>query len=426
MYKPLLAAAALLVSTAPIRGQSHDHSHEDANFNRSIAIRHALEFNKDLIAVRQSITRAEAKRAATGITAKPRIGLNYQDDFAFNNEGESSLGLSISKKFPLAKRLAKEKAVSEVDIERARAEVRKFELDLVAKICDFDLDIHLLDTRIEHLKALRIANAASHTFALEKAKLGEISTLEANQLGLELRILEQDIQNLHLERERLIHMLGPFLGRNSSDHLTYETNPNPSYYNKPLPDFDFAVLERAPAFQLALLAEKSAEAEIALAGSKSWDNLTAALFWENEKSVDQPIGRTSDQTLGVSFSIPLPYKKRGVLLAQEKIALRDQSRLTASAIRFRIQNDIEHARHEASITQSRMEAYRSEVIDLAQEQLTQTQLAYQNGHVGMLTLLRAQEQRLGLENGYLELYEQYAHALLELELARIDIPELNR
>ncbi|EDY80778.1 outer membrane efflux protein [Verrucomicrobiia bacterium DG1235] len=423
MHKALttaIAIAALLQS--PLRGQ--DHSHDHTHFDRSTAIAHALEYNKDLIAARLAMQRAEARLQATGIAPNPSLQIEYADDLLFNDEGEGSFGIGISQQFPLAGKLAKQKALTRFDIDLAHLEVRSQELKLAQSIYDFALDIHLVDTRSAHLSQLRNALQETTAFAETKASTGEISPLDARQFKLELRILEQQIESLRIERERLIHQLAPLLGQHSSEHFSFDASNALPYPDNQIPGYTPEVLERIPAYQFALIQEKAAEAKVTLAQAENWDALTASIFWKNEKGVDQPIGRTSDHILGVSFSIPLPLRKKGDLSAHEHRLSRDQSRLNAAAIRFRIQNEIEHARHEATITRSRMEDYRSSVILFAAEQLDQLRQAYQNGQTDMLTLLRAQQQRVSLENGYLEIYEEFAHALVELELARVDIAEL--
>lgn len=424
MRQLLWAAIAFAAAALPAQGQPY--SQPPSVYDRSLAIQQGLQTNKDLAAARLIVNRAAARLEATGLRPNPSLEVEYVDDFAFNDEGESAFGIGFSQAFPLAGKLAKEKAVSRVAIAKAKMEVRRQERALAKTISDFALDIHLADTRNEHLQQVLAAARSAADFAAEKAQTGELSSLEAGQFQLERRILEQEIKNLELERERLMHRLAPHLGQPATQHFDFDSAQVLPYRSGSLPDFDLDVLQRDPDFQLAVLEEQAAEAEIALAQAENWDAVTARLFWRNQKGIDRPVGRTSDQVLGLSFSLPLLLRKKGDLAARERFAQREQSRLSAAAARFRIQNEIEHARHEAHITQERMQAYQSEVLDFAQTQLEQTQLAYQNGQVDPLALHRAQQQLLSLKNGYLDLYEQYAHALLELELARLDIPELQK
>ncbi|MBK1879930.1 TolC family protein [Pelagicoccus mobilis] len=421
MFKPIVAAllaAALSVNELP--GQTHDHS--EAHLDRSTAIQAALRSNKDLIAARVAIEKAEARLKAAGLPATPNLHLEYKSDILFGDEGEGGYGAAISQSFPGAKRLSKKKDVTRFEIEKAKLEVRQREIEIITEISEFALDIHLVDTRMDHLEKLGDFLLETIRFATEKVSSGEISPLDVSQLTLEKRILEQEIANLEITRERLIHKLAPLIGQHSSDHFEFDADNALPYSNGELPGFDLACLNRSPAFQTALVKEKAADAKTQLALTEGKDYPTGRLFWNNEKGVDQPAGRTSDHVLGISVSIPLPAGKKADLLSLESRQEKDQARLAAAAIRFRIENDIEHAKHEAEISQRRMSEYSEQVIEFADQQLQEMQTAYQTGQLDMLSLLRAQEQRVSLENGYLELYEENAHARLELQLARFELP----
>ena len=132
----------------------------------------------------------------------------------------------------------------------------------------------------------------------------------------------------------------------------------------------------------------------------------------------------ADRFIGLGVSIPIPLRKKGELLAKEHRIALDQSRLEAAAIKLRIQYEVENARAEATNLQQRLEQYQENVVQLANDQLEETQRAYQNGQLSLVSLLRAQDLLLRLEKSYLDTLEDYARARLKLDLARIDIPEL--
>lgn len=421
MFKAIVAAATFAaLATSQTLGQPHDHA--DKQLDRASAIEQALERNKDLVAARVAIARAEARLKATGLKPSARIGLEHKSDLLFGNEGEKGYNVSLSQTFPNARRLAKQKDVTRHQIEAAKLEVRQKEIELVAEVSDYALEIHIVDTRTKHLTKLLESLTQTVAFANEKVATGEISPFDASQLTLEKRILEQEISNLAITRERLIHKLAPLIGQISSEHFAFDASNALPYTDGALPGYDPSCLDRSPEYQLALNQERAADAKTELALSKSREDPTGRVFWTNEQGHDNPVGKTSDHLLGISVTIPLPSKKRADLLSLESRQEKDQARLAAAAIRFRIENDIEHAKHEAEISQQRMREYQQAVIAFAEQQLQEMKAAYQAGQLDMLTLLRAQEQRVSLENGYLELYEENAHARLELQLARNEYP----
>ncbi len=422
MIRSIFAAlCALPLLSQPLRAAD---AKPHLGFDRDSAIRHALAENLDLAAARAAIGRAEARLAASGLRPNPTVEIEYADDFAFSDEGERSASLRFAQSFPLARRLEKEKSVSRVAIAKARQEVRLAELELIQTVAEFALEVQVLDTRAEHLKLLRQALAETGSFADEKVRSGELSSLDASQIQIELRVLDQELRETELNRERLIHQMAPRLGLHSADHFAFAADTELAYSERELPGYDPRILERHPAFQLAVLQTDAAAAEAKLAAAENWGAVTASLFWEEERSRDFPVGPTKDRLLGISISVPLPLRKKGQLLAAEHRAEQEQARLQARALAFSIENEVEHARHEAQISRESLSRYEAEVLRFADEQLDRLQQAYRSGQVDMLALLRAQQQRIQLENGYLELFEQYLRALLELELARLDFPQL--
>lgn len=416
------AAFALLIyifATPPADAES-DHE----SFDRSSAIRYALERNADLRAARLAVAQAEARLDRSGRLDNPTLKLDYASDQLYNDEGESTFGVGISQSFPLARRLKKQKEVSRVDVARARMEVRQFERQLANEICEFALDIQVLEERMS--LASRLVDKAAQLFAFtrERSQTGELSLLVANQAELELEVAKQELAHLEMEREKSIHRLAPLLGRRSAEHIAFKSS-GPIVPDEAPPGFDPAVLERHPEFQLAVLSERAAEAEAALARADNWENVTASLFWENERGVDQPAGLGTDRFVGVGISIPIPLRKHGDLKAREKLVDRDRSRLEAAAIKLAVENEIEHALHETVQFRQRIESYQSEVLALAQSQLSQVRDAQQRGQLSYRELLQAELQTLRLEEQRIHLLESYAEARLELELARVDLPELN-
>ena len=392
-------------------------------FDKDSAISYALKQNADLRASRKSIEIAEARLDRTGLLPNPELAIDYSSDFAFNNEGEHTVGIGFQQKFPLANQLRKAKAVSRVDIAKARMEVRSHERTIADTISEISLEIQIVDTRKYLLERIHGKTSEISEFIHSRVEQGELSILEANQASLELRALKQEIDQLSDERSHLTHSLAPHLGLPTNIEVNFQTattiNPN-----GPLPNFDSSIFERHPGFQLAVLDAHSAEAEIALAESENWESITARVFWKNERSDDQPNGLGTDRFIGVGVSIPLPFRKKGDLHARQARLERDQSNLKAAAIKLRIQYDVEHARHETSDLQKRLVQYQDEVIELANEQLEATSRAYQNGQIGLVSLLRAQEQLLRIERRHLDTQEAYARSRLKLEQARIDLPQL--
>jgi outer membrane protein TolC len=317
------------------------------------------------------------------------------------------------------------KAVSRVDIAKAKAEVRIQEIVIAQSINEIALELQVNDTRRASLGRLLSKSEEIASFIQSRVSFGEYSQLEANQATLEARSLAQEINQLSDERNHLVHALEPLLGLKAEKEMSFVEVKEIDLSDDSL-RYDDSIFDRHPEFQLATLEAHSAEAEIALAESENWEDVTARIFWENERSVDEPNGLGTDRFIGVGLSIPLPLRKKGELRAREQRIARDQSHRKAAAIKLRVQHEIEHAHHEMDDLRKSIHSYRKEVIELAEQQLEETQAAHQKGQVSFVTLMDVQRQLLEIEHNHLDTLESFARARQKLEIALLESPGLSQ
>jgi len=423
MHKRIAALAATILFITTSSAQSDPSPNRE--WDRARAIAFALENNADLRAARLSIDLAESRLARTGIRSNPSVNIEYSSDLLFNDEGEHTLGVGFSQKFPLANRLKLAKAVSRVDIAKAKAEVRIQEIAIAQSINEIALELQVNDTRRASLVRLLSKSEEIASFIQSRVSFGEYSQLEANQATLEARSLAQEINQLSDERNHLVHALEPLLGLKAEKEMSFVEVKEIDLSDDSL-RYDDSIFDRHPEFQLATLEAHSAEAEIALAESENWEDVTARIFWENERSVDEPNGLGTDRFIGVGLSIPLPLRKKGDLRVREQRIARDQSHRKAAAIKLRVQHEIEHARHEMEDLRKSIHSYRKEVIELAEQQLEETQAAHQKGLVSFVTLMDVQRQLLEIEHKHLDTLESFAQVRQKLEIALLKSPGLSQ
>jgi cobalt-zinc-cadmium efflux system outer membrane protein len=423
MHKRIAAVAATIFSITPSIGQTD--SAPNREWDRATAVAFALENNADLRAARLSIELAESRLARTGIRTNPTMILQYSSDFLFNDEGEHTLGIGFMQKFPLANRLKLAKAVSRVDIAKAKAEIRIQEIAIAQSINEVALDLQVNDTRRASLGRLLSKSEEIASFIQSRVQLGEYSQLEANQATLEARSLAQEINQLSDERTHLVHALEPLLGLTAEREMSFIEIKEISLSDDSLL-YEDSIFDRHPEFQLATLEAHSAEAEIALAKSETWEDVTARLFLENERSMDEPNGLGTDRFIGVGLWIPLPLRKKGELQAREQRIARHQSHMKAAAIKLRVQHEIEHARHEMDDLRKSIHRYRKEVVELAEQQLEETQTAHKKGQISFVALMEVQRQLLEVEHSHLDTLESFAQVRQKLEIALLKSPGLSQ
>lgn len=416
-----IALLGLTVISAPLTGQTLLST--DRIWDKATSIEYALANNTDLGAAKLMIDIAESRLDQTGVLPNPSLELNYANDFAYNNEGEDNFSVGFSQSFPLANRLRKAKAVSRVDIAKAKMEVRQLEISIVESISAIVLEIQIADNRRRSLERLLSSNREIASFIESRIESGEYSQLDANQAKLDALSLEQAINQLNDERSHLTHSLAPLLGLPPETEIEFAESDDIDPM-APLPAYDPDLFERHPEFQLATLDAFSAEAEIALAQSENWEDITAQVFWQNERSVDEPFGLGTDRLVGLKLSLPLPLRKKGDLRANEQRIAQDQARRKAASIKLRVLHEVEHAHHEVEDLQASLASFKDNVITLANTQFEEMRSAYREGQVSFLEFLRTQSQLRDLENDYLDTLESFARARLKLELSLLAGPGL--
>lgn len=129
--KKILIIAAICLQFLALAGEQNKPA---LGLSRKSAVELALRNNQDLKAVKEGINAARGRASQSGRLDNPVLGAEYGNDVLFSDEGEYSVRASISQKFPLFGRLAKEREVGNIDIKLASLEYedtcRKLSLDV--------------------------------------------------------------------------------------------------------------------------------------------------------------------------------------------------------------------------------------------------------------------------------------------------------
>jgi outer membrane protein TolC len=70
--------------------------------------------------------------------------------------------------------------------------------------------------------------------------------------------------------------------------------------------------------------------------------------------------------------------------------------------------------------------YRKEVIELAEQQLEETQTAHKKGQISFVALMEVQRQLLEVEHSHLDTLESFARVRQKLEIALLKSPGLSQ
>lgn len=416
MFRSLRAftSFALIVS---IISSLYAESTTGHSLSKERAIRIALEQNKHLLAARQTIEQAEARRQIAGKWDDPELSIEYSNDWLFNDEGESTFGIAFEQRFPISKRVGLQKDISDIEIQLARAEIANFERILIRDVELAINDIAHIDAQLGLRHSLVALNTEFANFVESRIETAEASELDANQVKIELYVIEQEIQNLKNERESRVSSLRTLLGQEPQFELilseTFQLldsalQPEAATLNS---------LDSHPEYRIRqlLLDITAKEAELALRGR--WDDITLGFGFENERSVDEPSGLGTDRFLGVSVSIPLPIRKRYEPAVRENVSRQNQMRAQLEATALELRNQANALSAKALSLYQQAEHYEKSVTKLVERNLEQMNSAYGAGLINLNQLFRSQERRLKIQSAYLTMVHDYQQAVVEWHAA---------
>lgn len=374
--------------------------------------------NKDLRAARYAVDIARARLIQAGTLPNPRLNIGGGSDFAFNNDGAYTVSFGISQDFPVAGRLLRQKEVARVDVELAQAEIDDAQRRLAGEVAANVYRVLIIDRQLQAREALRTIDERLAKTTRNRYKAAEVSELDVNAVTLDLQKLGQERATLDTQRRSLIQTLNRQLGRAASTPLTV-VEPLPDIDS--LPPLEAAVLNalanRPDLRQLQLQVDR-AEADIALAKSKRWEDWSVGLGVQQDRQViDGAPSQSADRALSVNVTIPLSLKNRSRGAVAEAEATADQARARVEALKLDISSEVTAAHAEAVSLQALLKTYDAEVLPVAARNVGLAQKGYGQGLVNVLEVVQAQRQQAELQAAALNTLDQYLLTLARLHMA---------
>tara|TARA_R110002096_G_scaffold428258_2_gene639702 strand:- start:8165 stop:9511 length:1347 start_codon:yes stop_codon:yes gene_type:complete len=410
--------AAELPSVVANSGPTNDST----SFTPARAIDHALANNPELRAARYQIAVAQANLKWAGRLNDPEFELGANTDQWGLNDNESLVEVALSQKFPLTDRLKRERNLSEVDLALAKAEVHVAEWNLAAEVRQATVDALALQRQIRLRQELKGVLAELAGQIEEAFQVAEASPLDLTEAKLEVETQTRTIRELEAELVRVMGGLRGLLGLPPESAVAVSGNlDEPSGY-RIAPDAE--VLAQRPDLQLSLLQQRRAEASIALARSRRWQDVAVRLFLERDAAVDEPEGLERNTFVGVGFSLPLPLRTPEARLTDAPRQELAAAEASTDALAAMIRNDITTANEELAQRRQAWAQVTAETLPLARQNVREVRESYRLGKEGFVRLQRAQERALDIEESAIEALHQYHLALARLrKAAAADVSE---
>jgi cobalt-zinc-cadmium efflux system outer membrane protein len=362
-----------------------------------------------LKAARLAVEEARGRQLGSGRLANPTMG------YAFQNQSKVSpqTGIfSIDQAFPITRRLSLEKKLTTQLVGAAELEVRDAERRLIAEAQSLAVQLMSL-TQQRALRKQQTALASKLSeFVRGRAKVGEISALDAAQAQVDAQRLLLETRKLETTSISLMGQLKPMLGLSPEETLTL-SGDLPDLL---VPNMGAGWMQRAD-YQLAQTKIAAAMTDQQLARARRLPDVKAGLFASREMQDVTPTNRQYTGYYGFSISIPLPFWNRNQGEIAEKAASAERALLESEALGKQIISEAETARREMQANADLAHETRDKLLPLVIEQTDKLEKAYEQGQTNLLTILRAREQRLLLEAAALDAVRDFHLARIRYEAA---------
>ncbi len=385
------------------------------------AAEEALRANPDLRAAYEVIEIARGRLLQAGLWPNPELVFSGRDDFAFENEGERSMDVGFTQRFPVAGRLARARDVALVDIAIALTEVRDFERILISDaqrsvVTLLTLELAITEQTRVIAAARRLARASS-----ARLRVAEVSEADVNLLEIELTRFEQDHRLLELDRHTEAVRLNRLLNRAPEAPVKVLGNLEaPLFEPRATAQLIEPALRRRPDLQRLRFERDRSGAEVQLARAEAWEDWTIGVDYSVDKQVFQdepsvdPIGTKRDSFLGVGISVPLPLfnRNQGRIAAARAEGRRAAARLIG--LERTVEAEVETATRRVEELAQVAAEYRERIVPRATRNVTLLEKGYRQGLIGVSVLVQGEQQ-------YADVALRYARVMGDLRQAEVDL-----
>jgi cobalt-zinc-cadmium efflux system outer membrane protein len=398
-----LFITSLLLATISLRAES---------FTLDSAVAYALKHNPSLVAAKWSIEQARGRLLQSGRLSNPELEASHQH---LDNGQEFSVGIGLVQKFPLTDRLRLEKSVSQAELAAAEAEVATAAWQLTTEIRTAGVKI----LSLQNNRALKQKLISTNNELIQKsrdlAQRAEGSVIETAQLELEAQQLALALLQLDAEEAQGLGELRPLLGIKSTEPLTLTGS---------LPELPPALpsaidLEARPDLQAAQARIEAAQQGAELAKANRWEDASAGLFTQFQRSEDAPEGLENEGIIGLQFSLPIPWWNKNEGKIHEAEATVSRTKSEAEALRMKLRTEAAAALQEMKAAQRIIAETKNSLLPKAQAIENQLNQFYREAQPGaqLSDVLRAREKRLTLEQASIDALRTYHLARIRYEAA---------
>ncbi len=385
------------------------------------AVVRALTGNQELRAARLEIDRAEGRLRQAGRLSNPEIELVGRSERAISPGQGSTLSAALAQSFPVTNRLALSRRVAQLDLEKARAEVRERERIVAGETARSYIETQRAAAREAETRATLRLNQESLATARARFQGGQAPQAEAGLAELETQRTEGEIEVLAGEtraalarlRGRLGVPVGTALGLTESiDSIIARLGRRSG-----------GAVVRADLVALGLAGE-AARTERELAAKEAWGDWKLSLGIETTRKKEGSVQYERERDLGLMLTVPLPLWNGNEGRQVERRAAADQFRLEAAARQGQLAAGQEEVRERIAGLRRQIAVIRERTFPLLRQTETALLEAYRSAGRDLTSLFLVRREHGSVHLTQINALAEIALLLAESETQRGAHPAL--
>lgn len=389
------------------------------------AVEQALANNLDLRAASYNLEIGRGKLIQAGLWPNPELEFAGNTERPFSRGNERTYSSGFSQAFPISGRLAKAKRVARVDVAQAAFEIRNRERLLIGEVEKDFLAALILRRQIAAREEVQGINQELLKISEARFKSAEVSEVDVNLARIEVQRLQLENDLVRADLNARLITLRAKLGLAPNAPLAIEGDLDQLLTRFSERAAGFSPALRPDLRQLELGIDR-ARAEVSLARAEAWEDWRVGLDYSNDRVVDDPNGLRTDQFLGLKLSVPLPLwnRNQGRIYSQQATAL--QARQESEALRLTIQSEVAAAAARVAQLKEAARLYSQSILPLSHKNIDLLKQGYSQGLAELSLLVQTQNQQALLRITYFDAQTRYAEALVDLETAAATNPHLRQ
>ena len=310
------------------------------------AQKYALSHSPAIRAAYSMIGQARGRLLQAGLWPNPEIDLSYRADVFFGGDGQNKAMASLMQRLPWSGRLARAQKVSRVQVAIALAEVRDAERKLILEVQRTFIQARAAAEKAAALKKLSASMDSLIALNVAGQQSGQASAVAVNLAKVEKEGLRQQRLSLEADEGAAVTTLKGTLGMPGEQPLTLKGSMAEIIVRLKKPAAGTALYR--PDLVRAALEADAATAEIALARSEVWEDITVGVEYEYMKTLNG-MNLMDENFLGARVIVPLPVWNRNQGNIAEKTASRERAGSALEAAKLTIESEIATARVRACL-----------------------------------------------------------------------------